>query len=689
MVASRCVQAKDLDRMLETVDLMKQRGFPMDLHIYTNMISVYGVIGRVNDAFGVYSELKASGLVPDVTVLGALANACAIKLKTPREGERRQDLVLLERAVDLLQDLHDYKIGPDTTMWNILVSCAGRAGQLHRAFNLFRQMKEFHCTADSNTYCSLIDACVKAKDRQLGLKIYRLAIEEVPQVETALYTIAIEACMCGEEPVDVDTVFEIYREANQADLVLDTHFFTTLIRAVGKGGALDEALSIEDNMRLQGVERSTNSCSALLAASLACSDLNTADKIYKKMSSKGIYPGTYQFTNLMQAYIRARRFGDMVVLLDDMISAANLELDDVVLATILTACLHAGLNDIGFTVFTLLRARGVRITSIVCQAMLSICLDELMTYRVGTGVRPKGSMVENTEGIALLKVLCKDRELPPVQSASAALWTDRALSIYRAVYSNGLPGAPLPTLEILNKLYSCLRVPYRLQKTQSRTDYSSPEDLKFCPYREDFQPPITESKDRREECFDRRILQLVKEGMTQGLLEQFNVEHPTPVNLKELPPVVAEGYVFTIMETLRFRFRNKSHYRFKWVFKVEPFDPKKALIPSNGLKTGDTPSTDVKSKGEATSLGVVALLRRLRIWHKTVPHHGVIIILGRVLNKWITEDDYSFNSDRTGTGTRTSPDKNFSSEISVQQRKIRTMNRMRSKEKKEEEEIED
>lgn len=71
-------------------------------------------------------------------------------------------------------------------------------------------------------------------------------------METALFTVAIELCMCGDDPIDVDTVLEIYKEADQQDLKLDTHFFTTLIRAAGKGGALELALTIEDNMRLKG-----------------------------------------------------------------------------------------------------------------------------------------------------------------------------------------------------------------------------------------------------------------------------------------------------------------------------------------------------------------------------------------------------------------------------------------------------
>lgn len=59
------------------------------------------------------------------------------------------------------------------------MSCAGRAGQVKRALDLVQQMKDTHCNADSTTYCALIDACVKTKERELGLKIYRIALKEV------------------------------------------------------------------------------------------------------------------------------------------------------------------------------------------------------------------------------------------------------------------------------------------------------------------------------------------------------------------------------------------------------------------------------------------------------------------------------------------------------------------------------
>ena len=86
---------------------------------------------------------------------------------------------MLERANNLLQDLNRYGVAPDTVLCNALVTCAGRAGQVQRAFDLLQEMKSRDCKADCVTYTSLIDACVKAKQRVVAQKVYRLALNEV------------------------------------------------------------------------------------------------------------------------------------------------------------------------------------------------------------------------------------------------------------------------------------------------------------------------------------------------------------------------------------------------------------------------------------------------------------------------------------------------------------------------------
>lgn len=135
--------------------------------------------GDVHEAFQVYAELKAGGWIPDCTVAGALANVCSSKMKSSNWNDRRGNLVLLERASGLLRDLNEFKVNPDTALWNVMVTCAGRAGQVHRAFNILQEMQERHCRADSVTYSSLIDACVKGGRRDLAMDVYGLAIKEV------------------------------------------------------------------------------------------------------------------------------------------------------------------------------------------------------------------------------------------------------------------------------------------------------------------------------------------------------------------------------------------------------------------------------------------------------------------------------------------------------------------------------
>ena len=141
--------------------------------------AAHGARGDVQAAFQLYAEMKDQGMIPDNTMVGALATMCAKKLKSSKKEDRRTNLVLMERASNLIRDLEHFGIAPDTRMWNIFVVCAGRAGQLQRAFDTLQEMQERNVRADSVTYTALIDACAKSQSRDLGLRIYDLALDKV------------------------------------------------------------------------------------------------------------------------------------------------------------------------------------------------------------------------------------------------------------------------------------------------------------------------------------------------------------------------------------------------------------------------------------------------------------------------------------------------------------------------------
>lgn len=121
-------------------------------------------------------------------------------------------------------------------------------------------------------------------------------------------------------------------------------------------------------------------CSALISAALASHDLALASKIYTGMVSKGIYPNLYQFTNLMQAFARAQRYGDIVRLVQDMFISGR-QPDDVLADILLSLFKDPRSADLGFAVFTLLRGKKVRLTERVCFSMLDICHMQIKTLR--------------------------------------------------------------------------------------------------------------------------------------------------------------------------------------------------------------------------------------------------------------------------------------------------------------------
>lgn len=74
-------------------------------------------------------------------VYGALIHACSREIQHMRPINRRLQLVLLERAATVFNDMEKARIMPDSVIWNAFIAAAGRAGQLQRAFDALNRMQ--------------------------------------------------------------------------------------------------------------------------------------------------------------------------------------------------------------------------------------------------------------------------------------------------------------------------------------------------------------------------------------------------------------------------------------------------------------------------------------------------------------------------------------------------------------------
>lgn len=75
----------------------------------------------------------------DSHVYGALIAACAQGIKA-NSSDRKDQLVILDRAFQVLQDAMDSGVHLETPVWNALLMCAGRCRQLQRCFEVLDLM---------------------------------------------------------------------------------------------------------------------------------------------------------------------------------------------------------------------------------------------------------------------------------------------------------------------------------------------------------------------------------------------------------------------------------------------------------------------------------------------------------------------------------------------------------------------
>lgn len=309
MMLHVCAKAKDLKTALAVVTLMDERGIKIDTLHYTTLISVCSSVGNVDRALRLFQDLKLAKQRPDSQAYGALfaAFANAIERDIRVNSDKREQLVLLERAFHMVDDASNSHLLLEVPVWNSLITLAGRSNQLDRAFQVIDMMQVKGLKPDSTTYGALMTACIRAKESEMALRLYKKALSEGHTGSRELYTLAINACMKAEGGVDVDGALEIYSFMQRNHVEPDDVLYGNLIAAAGKAGRMNLALDILNDMLASNLRPGKATCSALLHACLCQGNLAVAKRVYTTLKNRGVFPSSAQYNALMAAYARAFR----------------------------------------------------------------------------------------------------------------------------------------------------------------------------------------------------------------------------------------------------------------------------------------------------------------------------------------------------------------------------------------------
>ena len=693
MLVSVCAETGDVKQAMRCADMLKMSGLKMDTILYTNMIKVCAAAADADHAFEIYKEMVASGVKVEKHVYATMLKACAAQIVVlNHEADRRNQLVLLERAFELVASMDEMKVRPDAAVWNALISVAARAEKLQRAFDVLDEMIQRGEKPNGRTYTALIDACARAGEKDLAFRLYHRAVQEGYDGILPIYSATINACVKCSGGTDVESAMEVFSDMQRAGVNPDSALYGALIMAAGRGGRLDMVEDLYDEMMADGLSPCIGTESALITVYVANGELEKAEGIYRRMTGNGQPPHMHAFNSLINSEAKAMKLGNVISLVRDMASF-GMEPDDFTFTAILNACQHSKQSELALDVYRVMRMRNVRIDDVHTLLLLKICYSELRQLwdaaAIGTsaqrGSYSSAGIDRNREKAELISVLSPPGQVVVPQSANSPVpWQSHACQVYRDALSAGVK----PSLPVLNMALMCLKVPLYV----SRGHGSSSEDLaaQTLQLHAGWQPNLAQKTQMSQftevqgkigidGIYHVQALSFLEDAIVSGLLPAITVDGSEPYDLREYPPAVAEVYVLLLLQASQRQVVETRRYLKRDIqFVVTPFDRKKVFLPSYQEEDEDVrfrreladryerivagspnlppefktlfgddmerpervssgSSSSSSSWGgnpQATSMGVAAVLRRLRVGAKESGSKGTIVVEAKDVAKW-------------------------------------------------------
>ncbi|XP_073008486.1 pentatricopeptide repeat-containing protein At2g22410, mitochondrial-like [Typha latifolia] len=171
-------------------------------------------------------------------------------------------------SLDTARAIFDGMCFKDLVVWNSMVNGYVKAERLKEAFEIFKQMEAEMVTPDEITMISLLSACGRLTDLQLGRSVHQFIRRHCIKEDMFLGTALVDMyAKCGSL---MDATLTFYKMD-----VKDVYTWTALISGFAKHGDGQEALRLFTQMRKEGV---TPTEATFVSVLVACSHAGLVDE---------------------------------------------------------------------------------------------------------------------------------------------------------------------------------------------------------------------------------------------------------------------------------------------------------------------------------------------------------------------------------------------------------------------------
>ncbi|KAM7516871.1 hypothetical protein LguiA_006454 [Lonicera macranthoides] len=351
----------------------------LDVVSWTTMISACSQNGWGEVAFTIFLEMLSDGFAPNEFTLCSILKACGEekRLQIGRQLHAaivkkicRNDVFLWTSLVDMYAKCGEIKNSRmvfdgmrtrNMVTWTSIISGYAWNGLGEEAINLFRVMKRRNISANKLTMASILRACGLIRALPAGKELHAQIIKNITQSNIHIgSTLVWLYCRCGE----YSTACKVLENMPLRDVVS----WTAMISGCAHLGHEFEALECLKEMLREGVEPNPHTYSSALKACAKHENIQQGKLIHSSIQKTPALSNVFVGSTLINMYAKCGYVSDAAQVFDSMpernlvswkamiigyarsghcrealqlmyrMQAEGIEVDNYVLATVLTAC---------------------------------------------------------------------------------------------------------------------------------------------------------------------------------------------------------------------------------------------------------------------------------------------------------------------------------------------------------------
>ena len=349
------VSQKNMDKVLQTVNLMQKYKIFPDNYTYTTIIKGLNKNSFLKNNNNNYDN-KSINFIKNSEIFSNIELDLAFKLFNHVRQISKPDEILyncimdaclrfnkIDKMLEMYEEMIRNNIKPSSITCGIVIKAYGMKGDIKSALNIYYKMKKDKIEISNITYGCLINACIKNND--------------------------------------LPKAFELYEALKKESYEMNTVLYTTLIKAYTKQKDINKVIEIFNTMK-----KTTNSkpniitYNSIIDCCIKCNNFNLAYEYFKEMlfdinntSDNSIRPDIVTFSTLIKGEINNKCFGNARKLMQKLLEYNYIKLDCVLLNTLLDGCDKCGCYEEAMDIFNIFKSKNVICNMMTYSILMKIC----------------------------------------------------------------------------------------------------------------------------------------------------------------------------------------------------------------------------------------------------------------------------------------------------------------------------